>query len=104
MLLSSSIYAMGYLLLADTNSFSQMRLWVFDHFKGGLGIPEEGKGGEDEQVWARWRKWIAAVQNRKSVKETMSDKEHYIPIYQSYADDTAQSEMAKAIRQGRGVP
>lgn len=33
-----------------------VRLWVFDHFKGGLGIPEEGKGGEDEEVWARWSK------------------------------------------------
>jgi glutathione S-transferase len=81
-----------------------IRLWVFDHFKGGLGIPEEGKGGDDEQVWQRWRKWLTEVENRKSVKETMSDHEHYLPIYQRYADDTAQSEMAKASRTGKGVP
>jgi glutathione S-transferase len=31
-----------------------VRLWVFDHFKGGLGVPEEGKGGEDEGTWGRW--------------------------------------------------
>jgi glutathione S-transferase len=24
------------------------RLWVFDHFKGGDGIPAEGEGGDDE--------------------------------------------------------
>jgi len=82
-----------------------VRLWVFDHFKeGGLGVPEEGKGGEDEKAWARWRKWLAAVESRKSLKETTSDREHYLPIYQRYADDVAQSELAKATRSGRGVP
>lgn len=81
-----------------------LRLWVFDHFKGGLGIPEEGKGDEDEQVWERWRKWSEAVTSRKSVKETMSSHEHYLPIYQRYADDKAQSELAKATRSGKGVP
>jgi glutathione S-transferase len=81
-----------------------IRLWIFDHFKGGLGIPEEGKGGEDEDVWQRWRRWLEAVEGRKSVKETISDKEHYLPIYQRYADDKAQSELAKATRAGRGVP
>jgi glutathione S-transferase len=69
-----------------------------------LGIPEEGKGGDDEKTWGRWRKWFAAVEGRKSIKETTSEKEHYLPIYQRYADDTAQSELAKATRQGRGVP
>ncbi|KAK3061155.1 hypothetical protein LTS18_006893 [Coniosporium uncinatum] len=81
-----------------------VRLWVFDHFKGGLGIPEEGKGGDDEKVWARWRKWLSAIQNRESVKATTSDTEHYMPIYQRYADNTAQSELAKATRAGKGVP
>ena len=39
-----------------------VRLWVFDHFKeGGLGLPEEGNGSDDEKAWARWRKWLAAV-------------------------------------------
>ncbi|KAF2234217.1 glutathione S-transferase [Viridothelium virens] len=81
-----------------------VRLWVFDHWKGGLGIPGEGQGGEDEGVWARWRKWAKAVEERKSVRETMSDKEHYMPIYQRYADNKAMSEMAKATREGRPVP
>lgn len=81
-----------------------LRLWVFDHFKGGLGIPEKGKGGEDEEVWERWRKWYEAVSERRSVKETCSDREHLLPIYQRYADDKAQSELAKATREGRGVP
>jgi glutathione S-transferase len=80
------------------------RLWVFDHFKGGSGIPDEGKGGEDEEVWKRFRKWLSAVENRRSVKETLSERQHYLPIYQRYAEDRAQSEAAKAIRAGRGIP
>lgn len=80
------------------------RLWVFDHFKGGSGIPEEGQGGKFEEVWKRWRKWLSAVEGRKSVKETLSEREHYLPIYGRYARDEAQSEAAKAIRAGRGIP
>lgn len=76
---------------------------MFDHYKGGLGVPVEGRGGNDEEVWARWRKWVAAIEDRPSVRETMSEREHYLPIYQRYADDKAQSELAKSIRKGRGV-
>jgi glutathione S-transferase len=44
------------------------------------------------------------VQKRKSVIETTSEREHYLPIYQRYAEDRAQSELAKATRAGKGVP
>ena len=81
-----------------------MRLWVFDYYKEGLGIPDEGSGGEDEAIWARFRKWQKALEERASIKNTMSEKEHYLPIYQRYADNTAMSELAKATRKGRGVP
>ncbi|KAI1827099.1 putative glutathione S-transferase [Xylaria intraflava] len=81
-----------------------LRLWVFDEFKGGLGVPEQGKGGKDEEKWRRWRVWLAAVGELESVKRTISDRAHYVPIFKRYADDTAQSELAKATRAGRGVP
>jgi len=81
-----------------------MRLWIFDHYKGGLGLPTEGQGGEDEATWARFRKWLKAVEERPSIRDTMSEKEHYLPIYQRYADNTAMSELAKATRAGKGVP
>lgn len=82
-----------------------VRLWVFDEFKsGGLGIPREGEGGSDEGIWSRWRTWLTAVESRRSIKETTSDLAHYLPIYKRYADNTAQSELAKATRAGRGVP
>ena len=82
-----------------------VKLWVLDEFKiGGAGIPAPGEGGEDEAVWARWRKWLEAVENRPSLTSTMSEKEHYVPIFKRYADNTAQSELAKATRAGKGVP
>lgn len=82
----------------------QVRLWILDEFKGGVGIPEPGQGGEDEKVWARWRTWLDALESRDSIKNTTSDREHYLPIYKRYADNTAQSELAKATRAGKGVP
>ncbi|KAL9618480.1 MAG: hypothetical protein Q9160_006799 [Pyrenula sp. 1 TL-2023] len=84
-----------------------LRLWVFDHYKsgeGGLGMPQPGEGGPDEKTWVRWRSWVKAMEQRKSITETMSDKQYYLSIYQRYADNTAQSELAKATRSGRGVP
>jgi glutathione S-transferase len=81
-----------------------VRLWIFDTFKDGLNTPEEGNGGKDELTWARWRKWLNAIENRKSIKDTLSDREQYMKLYSRYADNTAQSELAKATRSGRGVP
>ena len=82
----------------------QVRLYLLDHFKGGAGIPEPGRGGADEPAWARWRGWLAALEARDSVRATTSETAHYLPIYRRYADNTAQSELAKATRAGRGVP
>ncbi|KAI5361317.1 Putative glutathione S-transferase, Thioredoxin-like superfamily, glutathione Transferase family [Septoria linicola] len=78
-----------------------VRLWVFDEFKGGLRIPEDGRDGA---VWKRLRVWLRALEERPSIRDTTSEREHYLPIYQRYADDKAQSELAKATRKGRGVP
>ncbi|KAF2155322.1 glutathione transferase omega-1 [Myriangium duriaei CBS 260.36] len=70
----------------------------------GIGIPEPGKGGDDEAAWSKWRRWVEAIEARPSIKNTTSEREYYVPIYQRYADDKAQSELAKATRKGRGVP
>ena len=72
--------------------------------KGGLGVPEEGKGGQHEKIWNRWRKWVKLMEERDSIKATTSETERLVPLFQKYADDKAQSELAKATRAGRGVP
>ncbi|KAK2795462.1 hypothetical protein FQN52_005229 [Onygenales sp. PD_12] len=54
------------------------RFFVHEVLRGGVQIPAKGEGGEDEAVWARWRKWEAAVLARESVKATMSEREDYV--------------------------
>ena len=76
------------------------RLFIIDHYKdGGSGVP-----GGDGEVWERWGKWFDAVQERQSVKDTWSDDEAYIKVYKRYADDTTQSLVGQATRQGQRLP
>ncbi|KAK6356863.1 hypothetical protein TWF718_001203 [Orbilia javanica] len=77
------------------------RAWIFDEFKGNGGNWPTAKDGE---VWARWEKYVSAVKGLQALKDTTSDKEHYLPLYKRYADNVAQSEAAKAIRDGRAIP
>lgn len=82
-----------------------MRLWLIDHYKpGGMGIPQKGQGGEDERTWSRWRTWYEAISTRDSVVHTLSEPEYYIRDYRRYAEDTTNSEVAQATRQGRALP
>ncbi|KAJ6443240.1 glutathione-S-transferase theta, GST [Purpureocillium lavendulum] len=76
------------------------RLWLIDHYKpGGLGIPEQGDG-----IWARWHTWLEAVENRESVKATWSADERYLAAYKRYAEDTTNSLVGQATRQGSRLP
>ena len=59
-----------------------LRHWVFDHYKGGLGVPAEGQAGSDEPLWVRWRKWAHAIGQRRSLLETTSERQHYLPIFE----------------------
>jgi glutathione S-transferase len=82
------------------------RLFLIDHYKsGGVGIPDgDDAVEEDAAVWARWRRWYDAVASRQSVVDTWSDDEQYIGAYKRYAEDTTQSEVGQATRQGRSLP
>ncbi|KAI0145145.1 glutathione S-transferase [Xylariaceae sp. FL1272] len=81
------------------------RLFLIDHYKpGGVGIPAEGHGGEDEETWKRWRVWFDAITTRKSVLDTWSADEMYIQAYKRYAEDTTQSEVGQATRKGQKLP
>lgn len=81
------------------------RFFLFDVYKeGGLGVPAKGEGSEDEALWERWRVWAEAVQARDSVLDTLSDRGRYVDAYRRYAEDTTQSAVAKATREGRRLP
>ena len=57
-----------------------------------------------DEVWARWRLWFGAVVERPSVRETWSDDERYLVAYKRYADDTTNSLVGQATRQGGRLP
>lgn len=77
------------------------RFWLIDHYKeGGTGIPKEG----GDEIWVRWRQWFDATTERKSVVETWSADERYVIAYKRYADDTTNSEVGQATRQGKRLP
>ncbi|ATY66576.1 Glutathione S-transferase [Cordyceps militaris] len=77
------------------------RFWLIDHYKsGGVGIPSQGQSKE----WGRWREWFKAISERKSVKDTWSADERYLVAYKRYADDTTNSEVGQATRQGKKLP
>lgn len=59
-------------------------------------IPSSGS-----PVWDRWSKWLEACKERKSVVETTSEPEQYRKTLERYANNTTQSEAAKATRAGR---
>ncbi|KAI0904335.1 glutathione S-transferase [Ustulina deusta] len=81
------------------------RMFLIDHYKpGGVGIPAEGAAGEDEEVWKRWRLWFDTITRRKSVLDTWSADDMYVQAYKRYADDTTQSEVARATRKGQRLP
>lgn len=82
-----------------------LRLFLIEHYKpGGVGIPGEGKGGEDEDVWRRWKVWMEAIKGRESVSCTMSEDGKYIDVYKRYAEDETGSQVGQATRGGRGLP
>ncbi|KAK8110655.1 glutathione S-transferase [Apiospora kogelbergensis] len=72
------------------------RMFLLDHYKpGGVGIPAEGQGGEDEVLWGRWRKWHSATMERQSVKDTWNDDHSYIQTYKRYAEILPMQKLRK---------
>ncbi|KAI5457050.1 glutathione S-transferase [Mariannaea sp. PMI_226] len=80
------------------------RLFLIDHYKeGGHGIPRDGQGSDGE-LWERWWKWYSATTERQSVKDTWSSDERYILAYKRYAEDTTNSLVGQATRDGKALP
>ncbi|KAI0261257.1 glutathione-S-transferase [Gloeopeniophorella convolvens] len=64
----------------------------------------EHRGYRREDVGPRWAEYAARAELRESVLNTTSFKEHLVPIYGRYLRNEAQSEAAKATREGRVIP
>ncbi|KAI0790586.1 glutathione-S-transferase [Abortiporus biennis] len=67
-------------------------------------IIKDNRGYSREDVGEKWVSWAGELEKRDSVLHTQSNKEYYAEIYGRYLRDEAQSEAAKAIREGRAIP
>lgn len=52
----------------------------------------------------RYHQWYAAVSLCDSVRNTMPEDERLVESYKRYAEDTAQSLVAEAVRKGTALP
>ncbi|KAF8633389.1 hypothetical protein AX17_004560 [Amanita inopinata Kibby_2008] len=65
---------------------------------------EEYRGYTRDAVGEAWKKYAEVVEKRESVVKTGSLKDNYTETYGRYLRNDAQSEVAKAIREGRALP
>ena len=70
--------------------------WILGNFRDFV-IPKDG-------VFERYHTWKAACETRSSVFSTLQNKEKLIAKYQRYADNSAKTEVAEAIRRGQTLP
>jgi len=56
------------------------------------------------EQWTRFHTWLEAVKNRPSVSKTCSNEDKLLQVYERYANNTAQSEVAMATREGKHLP
>jgi glutathione S-transferase len=73
-----------------------LRLPILTHYRD-FGLPHDGS-------FDRFKTWLKACQSRQSVTPTEPPADKLIAIYQRYADNTANSQVAEAIRKGAALP
>ena len=55
---------------------------------------------EEAECWATFHRWRAHVMALPAVRATLADEEALLETYQRYANGTAASKMAEAMRRG----
>ena len=70
------------------------RYYVFEHYRGPDYIIPKSKELEP------YHQWFDHVMNLDSVKRTLPDKDRYLEHIGKYADGSARSKVANAVRRG----
>lgn len=79
----------------------QMAPWVI-RLKKVLG---PYRGWPEPEAGSRWAKWVDALEEHPSVKNTTSDDGLYLDSYERYAENRPNTSMlANAVNSGRGLP
>jgi glutathione S-transferase len=93
----------GPLFLADAQVSSvemsllpwAFRFYVFEHYRG----PDYVISTEDPEL-EPYHEWLDHLVNLDSVKRTLPDKDEYLVHIGKYADSSARSKVANAVRRG----
>lgn len=72
------------------------RLYILKHYRG-FELPQSSE-------FERFYSWWEAVKNVPAVKTTLQDEDKLLATYQRYADGSARSQVADAIRKGGAMP
>ena len=67
------------------------------------GMTEEEKAEEEAECWATFHRWRAHVMALPAVRATLADEEALLETYQRYANGTAASKVAEAVRRGKSA-
>jgi glutathione S-transferase len=63
------------------------------------------RGWPEAEAGSRWKRWIDAIEQERSVKMTTSTDELYLDSYERYAENRpGTSQLADAVNGGRGLP
>jgi glutathione S-transferase len=63
------------------------------------------RGWPEPEEGSRWERWVSAIENESSVRNTTSDEGLYLDSYERYAENRPDtSQLANAVNSGRGLP
>ncbi len=63
------------------------------------------RGWPEPEEGTRWKRWVDAIENDRSVMATTSTDELYFESYERYAENRpGTSQLANAVNEGRGLP
>ena len=63
------------------------------------------RGWPEAEEGSRWKRWIVAIENERSVKMTTGTDDLYVESYERYAENRpGTSQLADAVNEGRGLP
>ena len=71
------------------------RFYILQKYRG-FHLPDTG--------FERFYAWMEAMASLDCVQQTVADKTRLLEKYRRYADDTADTLVATAIREGKGLP
>ena len=78
------------------------RLYILEHYRGpAFRVPPAGDGRDPGL--ARFHAWAAHVLAHPSVAPTLAARDALLAVYARYADGTAHSKVADAVRAGKAA-